>query len=169
MFLTLKNKRITISKKTRFEIFKRDSFLCRYCGRGVGHEIILEIDHIIPVFEGGSNEAINLVTSCFDCNRGKSKNSLLDIKKIVDYKCKIRIIKEQKQQIKAYFLFKEEQNNIKYEMARSAIIPIIKSLQFPDRDLHKNWLNSVSYSPKELTFDDVFKASEIAVGFYLWG
>jgi hypothetical protein len=34
--------------------------------------VILEIDHIIPVVDGGTNDRANLVTACFDCNRGKS-------------------------------------------------------------------------------------------------
>lgn len=68
-------KRKSISKKIRFEIFKRDSFKCQYCGNSPPN-IILELDHIIPVAKGGDNEQDNLVTSCFDCNRGKSDRSL---------------------------------------------------------------------------------------------
>lgn len=67
--------RKSITKKTRFEIFKRDSFRCQYCGRGID-ETILEVDHITPVAEGGSNDSINLITSCRDCNRGKGKRKL---------------------------------------------------------------------------------------------
>lgn len=69
--------RKAISKKTRFEVFKRDSFRCQYCGRGVD-ETILEVDHIQPVAEGGTNDLINLITSCRDCNRGKGKRKLSD-------------------------------------------------------------------------------------------
>jgi hypothetical protein len=65
-----------ISKTLRFEVFKRDNFTCRYCGRKTP-EVILEIDHVIPVSKGGTNEFENLVTSCFECNRGKS-NGLLN-------------------------------------------------------------------------------------------
>lgn len=43
--------RKTISKKTRFEVFKRDSFTCQYCGR-TAPDVILEIDHINPVNNG---------------------------------------------------------------------------------------------------------------------
>lgn len=44
--------REAISKKLRFEVFKRDSFTCQYCG-GKAPEIILQCDHIKPVVEGG--------------------------------------------------------------------------------------------------------------------
>lgn len=60
-----------LSKRTRFEVFKRDGFTCQYCGR-VPPIVMLNVDHIIPVAGGGDNDEGNLVTSCFDCNAGKS-------------------------------------------------------------------------------------------------
>ncbi|WP_446008353.1 HNH endonuclease [Candidatus Electrothrix sp.] len=59
--------RKSLSKKLRFEVFKRDSFTCQYCGK-VAPNVILEVDHIEPVSKGGSNELLNLITSCYDCN-----------------------------------------------------------------------------------------------------
>ena len=44
-------------------------------------DVILEVDHINAVANGGKNEIMNLVTSCFDCNRGKGKNKLSDKKR----------------------------------------------------------------------------------------
>lgn len=60
-----------LSKRIRFEVFKRDEFTCRYCGRKPP-EVILNVDHIVPVVHGGGDEVSNLATSCFDCNSGKS-------------------------------------------------------------------------------------------------
>jgi HNH endonuclease len=55
--------RIALSKRVRFEVFKRDRFCCQYCGRHPP-DIVLEIDHIIPVCDGGDikffNEKIGL-------------------------------------------------------------------------------------------------------------
>lgn len=70
-------KRKPISKKKRFEVFKRDNFTCQYCGR-MAPDVILEVDHIKPVAEGGNNGMLNLITSCRDCNRGKGKTKLSD-------------------------------------------------------------------------------------------
>ena len=67
--------RKSLSKKVRFEIFKRDGFCCQYCG-AKPPKIPLEVDHILPVSKGGGNEDYNLITSCFDCNRGKSNKEL---------------------------------------------------------------------------------------------
>ena len=61
----------TISKRLRFDIFKRDSFTCQYCGR-TPPEVRLEVDHIDPRAAGGTNDQINLITACFECNSGKS-------------------------------------------------------------------------------------------------
>lgn len=63
--------RKAISKRIRFEVFKRDGFACQYCG-ATPPKVILEVDHIDPVALGGANDMDNLVTACFPCNRGKS-------------------------------------------------------------------------------------------------
>lgn len=70
--------RQSISKKTRFEVFKRDSFTCQYCGAHPP-SAVLELDHIYPVAEGGDNGQDNLVTACWDCNRGKGARLLSSV------------------------------------------------------------------------------------------
>jgi len=67
----------TISKSLRFDTFKRDAFTCQYCGQRPP-DVVLELDHIHPVSKGGDNDEMNLVTSCFDCNRGKRDKVLKD-------------------------------------------------------------------------------------------
>lgn len=92
-------KRKTISKKTRFDVFKRDIFTCQYCG---AHPpvVVLEVDHIHPVSSGGSNEIDNLVTACFDCNRGKSDKQLTDVPESLQKKAEQVLEKEA--QIRGY-------------------------------------------------------------------
>lgn len=67
--------RKAISKKTRFEVFKRDGFECQYCG---AHPpgVLLHIDHILAVANGGTNAIDNLVTACQPCNLGKGARDL---------------------------------------------------------------------------------------------
>jgi hypothetical protein len=64
-----------ISKSLRFKIFHRDGFVCQYCGRRPP-DIVLELDHIHPHSQGGDDSEINLITSCDECNRGKSDRVL---------------------------------------------------------------------------------------------
>jgi len=68
-------KRKAISKKVRFDIFKRDLFTCQYCG-STPPGVILHVDHIVPVAKGGGNQDDNLITSCSACNLGKGAGSL---------------------------------------------------------------------------------------------
>jgi 5-methylcytosine-specific restriction endonuclease McrA len=49
------NRRKELSKKTRFEVFKRDAFRCQYCGQ-TPPTVILELDHIGPIAGGGNEE-----------------------------------------------------------------------------------------------------------------
>jgi hypothetical protein len=88
-----------MSKKLRFDVFKRDGFQCQYCGRNPP-EVILEPDHIHPVAKGGSNDIDNLVTACFDCNRGKAASLLSAIPQSINEKAVI--LKEKEEQLKAY-------------------------------------------------------------------
>lgn len=81
---------MAISKKIRFEVFKRDGFVCQYCGKHPP-EVTLEIDHIQPKSKKGTDDINNLITACFDCNRGKTNielkkipGSLLDNKEILE-------------------------------------------------------------------------------------
>ena len=69
--------RQVISKKLRFEIFTRDSFRCQYCGASAP-EVLLHVDHLTPIAEGGGNDILNLITSCVSCNLGKGRHSLND-------------------------------------------------------------------------------------------
>jgi hypothetical protein len=97
------NKRKSLSKKLRFDLFKRDSFQCVYCGNRPPN-VLLEIDHIIPHSKGGKDKIENLVTSCFDCNRGKSNRELTEVpnaisseisqEKLIQYKTYIKYVKE---------------------------------------------------------------------------
>lgn len=69
--------RVQLSKKLRFEIFKRDKFICQYCG-AKAPDAVLHVDHIHPVAKGGANDPLNLITSCAACNGGKGAVPLAD-------------------------------------------------------------------------------------------
>lgn len=92
-------KRLSITKKVRFNIFKRDLFTCQYCGK-TPPAAVLEIDHIIPVSRGGVNSDDNLITSCFDCNRGKGADGLEVSPELLQKKAEM--LAEKEAQIKAY-------------------------------------------------------------------
>lgn len=91
-----------IPKRTRFEVFKRDKFTCQYCGKSAP-DVVLQVDHVIPVSKGGTNEIMNLVTSCLECNLGKSNVELNDDSAIKVMKKQIDELAERRQQIEMMY------------------------------------------------------------------
>lgn len=66
-----------LPSKLRFEVLKRDGFICTYCGRK-SPDVELHVDHVVPVASGGTDTLSNLVTACSDCNFGKGATPLDD-------------------------------------------------------------------------------------------
>lgn len=60
---------MAVTKRTRFEVLRRDNYTCRYC-HATNKE--LTIDHVIPQALGGTDDPDNLVACCRDCNNGKT-------------------------------------------------------------------------------------------------
>ncbi|MEJ6467235.1 HNH endonuclease signature motif containing protein [Fusobacterium ulcerans] len=61
-------------KRSQWEkIKKRDNYTCKKCGLSIYKEenLLLEIDHIIPLAKGGITSEKNLQTLCWKCNRSK--------------------------------------------------------------------------------------------------
>ena len=69
-----KEQRTLMTKKLREFIKQRDHFTCCNCRNSTAVEpnLLLEIDHIIPVSKGGRTTEDNLQTLCWKCNRAKS-------------------------------------------------------------------------------------------------
>lgn len=61
---------MSISKRVRLKVFMRDVFTCQYCG-DKAPDCKLEVDHVLALANGGTDAMHNLVTACYDCNRGK--------------------------------------------------------------------------------------------------
>lgn len=87
-----------IKKSVRFEVFKRDSFTCQYCGEKAP-DVVLEIDHITPVSGGGGNDILNLVTACKACNAGKSDRPISDTAAIRKSRAQADELAQRRQQI----------------------------------------------------------------------
>jgi hypothetical protein len=109
-------KRKSITKKTRFEIFKRDSFTCQYCG-SKAPDVVLEVDHLNPVKHGGENDLLNLITSCFVCNRGKSARKLSDNSILEKQRIQIEELNIRRQQLEMILDWRNElQKNSNFEV-----------------------------------------------------
>lgn len=98
--------RKALTKKTRFEVFKRDSFACQYCGQ-CAPIVVLNVDHIHPIASGGTNDILNLITSCFDCNSGKKDRLLRDDTVLSQQMKQAKVISEKREQIKMIAQWKQ--------------------------------------------------------------
>jgi hypothetical protein len=92
---------VSLSVRTRFEVFKRDRFTCSYCGR-TPPEVLLEVDHIVPRAAGGSDDLPNLTTACASCNRGKAARLLEEGTAPVVGRATVEELAERVEQAKAY-------------------------------------------------------------------
>lgn len=90
--------RAHIKKSVRFEVFKRDSFTCQYCGMK-SPDVVLEIDHITPVADGGDNDILNLVTACKACNAGKSDRPLTEAAAMEKRRAQLEDLEQRRQQL----------------------------------------------------------------------
>jgi hypothetical protein len=146
-----------LSKRTRFEVFKRDWFACQYCGAHPP-DALLEVDHIIPVCEGGANSADNLVTSCFNCNRGKGGVSLTAIPQSLSDKA--AEIEEREAQILGYReIIQARRDRIEDDAwdVADALIPNSST-----EGMRKDWIRSIRMFVERLPFHSVIDAAELA-------
>jgi hypothetical protein len=127
---------MAVSKKLRFEVFKRDRFTCQYCGNRPP-QVVLELDHVIPSSRGGNDEEENLVTSCHDCNSGKSDRSLAEAPQALQE----RMVEKQErlEQLEAYNAFLMDVRE-----RESAVID----------DLGRYWFNKFMARRDKYTFGD---------------
>lgn len=150
-------KRKAISKRVRFEVFKRDSFKCQYCGASAP-EAILHVDHIKPVSNGGDNEIINLVTSCDSCNLGKSNKVLSDNSAVVKQKDQLDAINEKREQLEMMLKWRESMKSIEDDYA-DAIVKEINEYSTTSA-INENGKKSVKSWLKKYSFNEIIEAIE---------
>jgi hypothetical protein len=70
---SIEGQRALMTSKLREKIKARDNYTCKSCGLSINEEknLLLEIDHIIPLSKGGITSENNLQTLCWRCNRSK--------------------------------------------------------------------------------------------------
>lgn len=56
----------------RRNVFKRDGYVCQYCGRVTRD---LTLDHVVPRSRGGGSTWENLVSACRPCNHQKANRT----------------------------------------------------------------------------------------------
>ncbi len=155
--MAIRKARLAVSKRVRFEVFKRDQFTCQYCG---GHPpaAVLHVDHIVAVAQGGGNDIDNLTTACSGCNPGKGAVSLTAIPESL--KAKAQVIREQELQIKGYALAMRERRERLEEDAWRIID--VWDVAARDTGFRRDWFQSIRLFVDRLGVEEVFDAMNIA-------
>lgn len=160
----MSSKRKNISKRVRFDIFKRDGFVCHYCGAHPP-EILLHVDHIVAVANGGENDFDNLVTSCESCNLGKGARSLNVVPQSLSDKAKQ--IAEREAQLAGYHAIMEaRRDRVEDELWRVAEVIEPGSAK---EGMSRQWTASIRRFNESLGVHKVLDAAEIARAKYSFG
>ena len=67
-----KTRRINIPPEVKKFVFERNNYQCQSCNKIDLTAKNLQVDHIIALAQGGTNDMSNLQTLCAKCNREKS-------------------------------------------------------------------------------------------------
>lgn len=151
-----------ISKRMRFEVFKRDSFTCQYCGR-MAPDVVLEVDHIKPVSKGGKNELLNLVTSCKECNLGKSNVELSDDTAVKKQERQLLELAEKKEQLEMMLKWREGLTDLEGDMVEAVAKVFSDNTKWGVNDHGKKTIRKWI---KEFSLNEVLDAAEIAISTY---
>ena len=154
-----------LSKTIRFEVFKRDKFTCQYCGASAP-EVVLEVDHIKPISKGGTDDILNLVTSCRDCNRGKTNKVLSDNSTVIVQKKRLDDMQERREQLEMMVEWREMLDNELYVEAHSISMFLANNTKWY---LNENGIRTAKKLIRRFGFNEVYTACEIAVNRYYTG
>lgn len=116
----MSKKRRGISKRTRFEVFKRDGFACQYCG-AKAPDALMQVDHVSPVSKGGADEILNYVTACVDCNSGKSDRELDDQSILAKQRAQLEELAERRDQLQMMVTWRDGLRNLEEEKVQQLV------------------------------------------------
>lgn len=157
--------RKALSKKTRFEVFKRDSFTCQYCGRKAP-EIILHLDHIKPVSKGGDNSILNLLTSCLDCNSGKSNRTLNDKSVIEKQHQQLEELNNRREQLEMLLKWRDSLNDFTEDQVDKIVIYLEANI--PGYTITDGFKLSVKSWIKKYPLESIFDSIDESASRYIF-
>jgi hypothetical protein len=156
--------RKTIPKSVRFEVFKRDSFKCQYCGASAP-DVLLQVDHIKAVSKGGTNDIVNLVTACVACNAGKSDTPLDDNSAVSKARNQLEQLQERREQLEMMMAWMEGLREIKDETLER-LCDHWRDLA-PGWSLNDNGRKNLQKWIRKFPLDAMFNAMDVAAEQYL--
>jgi len=159
-----RKQRAGLSAKVRFEVFKRDSFKCQYCGASAP-EVVLRVDHIKPVAKGGENDLMNLVTACFGCNAGKSDRELSDASVVEKQRRQLEELNERRVQLEMMLEWRQHLDGMKAMTAGALVGRIERSA--PGWTLTETGIAKVNKWLRDYSLSELLDAVEASEQQYL--
>ena len=156
--------RKSISNKLRFEVFKRDKFQCQYCGKSAP-DVILECDHISPVSKGGSNDIMNLIASCRECNSGKSDRTLDDNSVVARQRQQLAELEERRQQLDEMLKWRDGLSSLNEDIVDALSIQWAKAAT--GFSLNECGVRELKRMIDRFTFQEISEAIDTAVDQYI--
>jgi len=145
-------------------VLKRDSFKCQYCGTAAP-EILLQIDHIKPVAEGGTNDITNLITACAACNAGKGPRPLDDSSAIAKQRAQLEELQQRREQLEMMMEWKRGLRDIK-EDSVTELCEYWHDLA-PGWTVNQTGKNNLKKWVRQFSIDEVTHAMDVAAESYL--
>jgi hypothetical protein len=158
------NRRKSIPKSIRFEVFKRDSFKCQYCG-AAAPDVLLEIDHIKPRSKGGSNDITNLITACHPCNSGKSDKPLDENIAVAKSRAQLEELQERREQLEMMMAWMEGLRDLRDE-AIHRVCDYWHDLA-PGYTVNENGRNNLQKWLRKFSVEEVCHGMDVAAEQYL--
>jgi len=153
-----------LSKSLRFEVFKRDSFRCQYCG-GEAPNVLLHIDHIKPVADGGTNELTNLITSCMPCNLGKRDVPLADNAAVKKARVQLDELQERREQLELMMQWRESLRDLDQEAVER--LAAYWNEHTPGWSVNDNGKRSIKKWLQNFSVEEICKAMDASATSYL--
>lgn len=156
--------RKSISKRDRFEVLKRDRFKCQYCG-ATAPDVLLHIDHIIPVAKGGDSSMTNLVTACQGCNAGKGAVPLDNGDRLLKARAALEDQEARREQLELMAQWLDDLKAYKDRAAETVAAYWYKLA--PGGELNKAGLQALAGLLRRFTVEEVVEAMDVAAERYL--
>lgn len=82
------NERRKFTKSERAAVYEKYDRRCAYCGKQMPISE-MQVDHLIPIRRGGTNDMDNLMPSCRSCNHFKDVFTIESFRKAVGSWCAV--------------------------------------------------------------------------------
>jgi hypothetical protein len=128
-------------------------------------DILLEIDHIDPASKGGTNDLLNLTTSCQACKAGKSDRKLTDDSVVERQRKQLEELQKRKEQIEMMLEWQREVSKLD-DFTVNQLAEFWAEL-IPPYSLNDNGKRTLKKLLSKYIMDEIMEAMKISINEYV--